>query len=218
MQMNMLIKKIEKMRFNKNMFKLHFQNGDSLIVFPDTIVKFSLKPGISILENDYNKLISYDKSNKVMFDSLNLLSKKAYSENSLREKLIQKGYDADISNKAVLRLKELNYINDKNYAKNYASYLYEKGKGTFLIKAELEKQGIDKDLIKKTLEKMKEESEPFEVILKILKAKFQTKFKNFNGKDKNEMRKVISFFLRRGFALEDILKAIKNVVIDCDNL
>ncbi|MDR2395319.1 MAG: recombination regulator RecX [Endomicrobium sp.] len=211
--MKILIKKIEKMHVNKNMFKLYFENGDSLIVFSDTIVKFSLRPGISILENDYNELISYDKSNKVMFDSLKLLSKKAYSENSLREKLIQKGYNTDIANKALTRLKELNYINDDNYAKNYALYLYKKGKGAFLIKAELEKQGIEKDLIKETLEKIKEEGESFEVILKILK----TKFKNFNNKDKNETKKVISFFLRRGFAFEDISRAIKNN-IDCDSI
>ncbi|MDR1522500.1 MAG: recombination regulator RecX [Endomicrobium sp.] len=211
--MKILIKKIEKMHFNKNMFKVYFENGDSLIVFSDTIVKFSLRPGISILENDYNELISYDKSNKVMFDSLKLLSKKAYSENSLREKLIQKGYNTDIANKALTRLKELNYINDDNYAKNYALYLYKKGKGAFLIKAELEKQGIEKDLIKETLEKIKEEGESFEVILKILK----TKFKNFNNKDKNETKKVISFFLRRGFAFEDISRAIKND-IDCDSI
>jgi regulatory protein len=213
MKMKILIKKIEKMHFNKNMFKVYFENGDSLIVFSDTIVKFSLRPGISILENDYNELISYDKSNKVMFDSLKLLSKKAYSENSLREKLIQKGYNTDIANKALTRLKELNYINDDNYAKNYALYLYKKGKGAFLIKAELEKQGIEKDLIKETLEKIKEEGESFEVILKILK----TKFKNFNNKDKNETKKVISFFLRRGFAFEDISRAIKND-IDCDSI
>jgi regulatory protein len=213
MKMKILIKKIEKMHVNKNMFKLYFENGDSLIVFSDTIVKFSLRPGISILENDYNELISYDKSNKVMFDSLKLLSKKAYSENSLREKLIQKGYNTDIANKALTRLKELNYINDDNYAKNYALYLYKKGKGAFLIKAELEKQGIEKDLIKETLEKIKEEGESFEVILKILK----TKFKNFNNKDKNETKKVISFFLRRGFAFEDISRAIKNN-IDCDSI
>lgn len=206
--MSLSIKKIEKIQFEKNMFKLHFENGNNLIVFADTIVKFALKPNISISEDEYDELIAYDKSNRVMFDALNLVSKKAYSQKSLKEKLIQKGYNTDITDKALVRLKELNYLNDNNYAKNYASYLYRKGKGAFLIKAELERQGLDKGSVKEALAYIKEENEPFEVILKILK----TKFKDFNNKDKNETKKIISFFLRRGFAFEDISKAIRDII------
>ncbi|MDR0724012.1 MAG: recombination regulator RecX [Endomicrobium sp.] len=208
--LSLTIKKIEKIQFKKNMFKLYFENDISLIVFADTIAKFALKPNINISKAEYEELVSYDKSNRVMFDALNLVSKKAYSQNSLREKLLQKGYNTQIAEKAIVRLKELNYLNDNNYAKDYASYLYRKGKGLFLIKAELERQGLDKDLIKEALVYIKEENEPSEVILKILK----TKFKNFNNKDKNETKKIISFFLRRGFVFEDISKAIKDSIIE----
>ncbi|MDR1418077.1 MAG: RecX family transcriptional regulator [Endomicrobium sp.] len=208
--MSFIINKIEKLQFKKNTFKLYFENGNSLMVFADTIVKFALKPNIIISEKGYDELISYDMSKRVMLDALNLISKKAYSEKFLREKLIRKDYNADIVDKTLVRLKELNYLNDNNYAKNYALYLCKKGKGPFLIKAGLEKQEFDKDLIKEALSYIKEENEPFEVISRILK----NKFKNFNNKDRNETKKVISFFLRRGFAFEDISKVIKGIVIE----
>jgi regulatory protein len=214
--MSITVKRIEKVQFKKNMFKLYFDNGNNLTVLADTVVKFHLKPDISVSESDYDKLVSYDKSNRAMLDGLDLISKKAYSEKSFKEKLAQKGYNRDVSNKVFLRLKELDYINDKNYAKNYASYLYKKGKGTLLINAELVRQGLDKDLIKETLEGIKEENEPFEIILKMLETKLQAKFKNFDGKDKNETRKIISFFLRKGFAFEDISKAI-HIIVNRDN-
>jgi regulatory protein len=208
--MSFIIKRIEKIQFKKNVFKLYFENGVNLTVFADTIVKFALKPNISISENEYDKLVSYDKFNRVMFDALNLVSRRAYSENSLKRKLTQRGYNTDITDKVLVRLKELNYLNDNNYAKNYALYLYKKGKGSFLIKPELERQGLDKDSIKEALDYIKEENEPFEIILKVLK----TKFKNFNNKDKNETKKVIAFFLRRGFTFEDISKAIRDVIFE----
>ncbi|MCA6070675.1 MAG: recombination regulator RecX [Endomicrobium sp.] len=202
----MKIVRIEKIKFKKNMFKLFFDNSENLMVFADTIVKFGLRTKIEISENEYEDLVSYDKSNSVMSDALVLVSKRSYSSKTLYERLIQKGYESLNAAKAVKRLEELNYINDEKFSKVYAVYLSQKGKGEFVIKAELEKQGISKDLVQNALESVRMELEPYEQIIKILK----TKFKKFNGKNKNEVRRVAAFFLRRGFSSEDIAKTFRN--------
>ena len=202
----MKIVKIEKIKFEKNMFKLFFDNSESLMVFADTIVKFDLRIGIEISESEYKDIVFCDKSNDVMSDALVLVSKRSYSSKTLHEKLVQKGYESLNVSKAVKRLEELNYINDEKFSKVYAIYLSQKGKGEFAIKAGLEKQGISKDLVQDALESVKMGLEPYEQIIKILK----TKFKKFDGKDKNEVRRVAAFFLRRGFSSEDIAKAFRN--------
>ncbi|MCA6071897.1 MAG: recombination regulator RecX [Endomicrobium sp.] len=202
----MKIVRIEKIKFKKNMFKLFFDNSESLMVFADTIVKFGLRTEIEISESEHKDLVSYDKSNSVMSDALVLVSKRSYSSKTLHERLIQRGYESLNAAKAVKRLEELNYINDEKFSKVYAAYLSQKGKGEFVIKAELEKQGISKDLVQDALESVKMKLEPYEQIIKILK----TKFKKFNGKDKNETRRAAAFFLRRGFSSEDIAKAFRN--------
>jgi regulatory protein len=209
----MKIEKIEKIKFKKNMFKLFFDTGEHILVFADTIVKFGLKSESEISDSEYKELVSYDKSNSIMSYALALVSKRSYSSKRLQEKLIQKGYEHTNVVKAVKRLEELNYINDEKFSKNYAAYLSQKGKGGFAIKFELEKQGIDKDLIKNALELVKIESEPYEQIIKLLKAKF----KSFDDKNKNEIRRTSAFFLRRGFSSEDIAKAFrkyKNISIE----
>jgi regulatory protein len=202
----MKIVKIEKIKFKKNMFKLFFDNSENLMVFADTIVKFCLRTEIEISESEYEDIVSYNKLNSVMSAALVLISKRSYSSKTLYERLIQKGYESLNAAKAVKRLEELNYVNDEKFSKGYATYLSQKVKGEFVIKAELEKQGISKDSVQNALESIRMELEPYEQIIKILK----TKFKKFNSKDKNEVRRAVAFFLRRGFPSEDIAKAFRN--------
>lgn len=211
----MRITKIEKVKFRKNAFKMLFENGDSdsIIVLADTVVKFGLKVGEELSNDRYKEVVSYDKSNRIMSDALALVASRSYSSNGLREKLLQKGYDKDKTLNVVKRLEELNYINDDKFSKSYAIYLSRKGKGEFAIKSELEKQGVDKFLIMEALDEAKSQEEPYERIVKTMRSKF----KNFEWKDKNEVRKAAAFFLRRGFSSESIAKAFreyKNLSID----
>jgi regulatory protein len=199
----MKIEKIEKIKFKKNMFRLFFANSESLTVFADIVVKFGLKQGVDISENDYKDIVAYNQSNRAMSDALLFVSRKSYSGKDLQTKLIQKGYELENVVKVVKRLEELNYINDEKFSKVYADYLSQKGKGGFAIKAELEKHGIEKSLINDALESIKTESAPYEQIIKILRAKF----KNFDDKNKNEIRRVASFFLRIGFCYVYIAKS-----------
>lgn len=205
--------KYEKIRNRKNMFKVFFDNDKTTIFSADTIVKFNLKPEIELEDEVYKEITSYDMSNRAVSDALSLAAKRSYSAKTLYEKLLQKGYDNNAANNAVNRLKELNYINDEKFATVFAQYLVNRGKGEFAIKTELDKRGISKELISKALKTIKSNEEPYEQIIKMIISKY----KNFDGKDKNEVRKVASFFLRRGFASEDIAKAFreyKNISIE----
>jgi len=199
------ISRIEKAKFRKNAFKIFFEGGGSAAVSADAVVKFSIGIGTDISKEAYREIISYDKSKRAVSDALSLVSKRSYSVKSLEGKLLQRGCGFESAAKALERLKELDYVNDEKYAKAYAAYLSEKGKGEFLIKHELEKQGVDRDLIDEALEAVKDSSDPCEQIVKMLKAKF----KDFSGENENEVKKAASFFLRRGFSCENIVKAFK---------
>jgi regulatory protein len=201
----MKIEKIEKIKFKKNVFKVFFENGKNLEIFADSIVKFGIKIGYDILENEFKELMSYNKSTRAVSYALALVSKRSYSSKNLQAKLLQKGCELEYATKAVKRLEGLNYVNDEKFTKAYVVYLSQKGKGEFTVKAELEKQGIEKSLINDVLETIKTDIEPYEQIIKILK----TKFKKFSGKDKAEIRRTASFFLRRGFSYQDIAKALR---------
>jgi regulatory protein len=209
----MKILKIEKVKFKKNTFKIFFDNSKNTIVLADTVVKFGLKEGRKLQEREYEKVVSHDKLNRTMSDALLLVSLRSYSFKGLQDKLIQKGYDKGDVLSVVSRLEGLNYINDDKFSKSYAAHLSQKCKGEFAIRAELERHGIRKSLILEALNSIKSQEEPYEQIVKIITSKF----KNFDKKNKNEVRRIASFLLRRGFPPESIAKAFreyKNVSVE----
>ena len=202
----MKITKLEKIQTKKDVFKLSFDNGESMLLSADIIVKFRLNAGVEISDDTYKEILAADKAYRVMFDALTLIGKRPYCAKGLYDKLIQKGYEPQGAQAAVERLTELEYINDEKYAQNLAKYLTDNGKGEFAVKQELSKKGISKDVIEKSIKSLNTEQEPFEQILKML----ESKFKNFNPKDKTEVRRAANFFLRRGYTSEDISKAFRN--------
>ena len=202
----MKITKLEKIHTKKDTFKVSFDNGENILLSADIIVKFGLNQGVEISDNIYNEVLAADKAYRVVFDALALVSKRSYSVKSLSDKLLLKGYKPDNIKSAVSRLVELGYVNDEKYALIYAKYLSERGKGTCAIKQALEEKGVSKDLTDKALDSLKAESEPYEQIIETIKRKF----KNFDTKDKNEVRRIAALFLRRGFTSEDISKALRN--------
>jgi len=197
---------LEKLKTKKNIFKLEFDNGESILLSADIIVKFGLNKGVEIADAVYKEVIKADKAFRVMFDALTLVGRRSYSAKSLQEKLLQKGYEPQNAKAAIERLKELEYINDEKYSKVYAKYLADRGKGEYAIRQELTEKGISKELIAAALSSLKQDSEPFEQIIKLIKQKF----KYFDAKDKGEVRRIANFFLRRGFSAEDISKAFRN--------
>jgi len=201
----MKISRIEKVKSREDEFKIFFKDGRSVRVLADAIVEFGIEMGIDISEDIYGRILSYDRSKRAVCEALSLVSRRAYSAKNLQLKLIRKGYDPQNASEAVKRLEELNYVNDEKYAKIYASYLVQKGKGRFIIRAELHKQGIEKNLIDGALKAVETDVEPYERIVEVLK----TKFANFNVEDENKARRAASFFLRRGFSYEDIAKAFR---------
>jgi len=81
-------------------------------------------------ENNYKRAFNY---------SLNLLSKLPRTEKQLRDKLNNFEYENDIIDEVIFNLKELGYINDKEYA---SEYIYSRtGKdGPYKIKNQLFKE------------------------------------------------------------------------------
>ena len=203
---SMQIIKLEKLPTKKDSFKVFFNNGENILLPADIIVKFGINKGVEISDDTFKEVLAADKAYRVVFDALMLVSKRSYSIKTLSDRLLLKGYEQNNIKSAVARLTELGYINDEKYALAYAKYLSEKkGKGQYALRKELEEKGISKDLINKALDSLKTETEPYEQITETIKRKF----KDFNIKNKNELRRVASFFLRKGFASEDISKALR---------
>jgi len=149
------------------------------------------------MDESYQKLLTY---------ALRLIAKKRYTEHELLTKLKRRkeGSKKDIE-MVIIRLKELNYIDDEAFAKDFIKTRSELSpRGKSMLSWELRRKGIKKESIEKTLEAAKINEE--ELMLHLLERK--KKALSSLSKDKRR-KKIISLLGSRGFNPQAIYKIIE---------
>ena len=121
------------------------------------------------------------------------------------DKLLELGFEEEIINGVIFDLKQLEYINDEEYAKKFIeSNKKSKKISKSMIKLKLKNKGIDGEIIEKYLEKLAVSD--FDAIEKVLiKKKFSD---DLPFEEKN---KILAYCVRRGFTLDEVLKVIKEI-------
>lgn len=140
--------------------------------------------------------------------ALRILTRQDRSEAELRNKLKQFSFSAAAIDAAVEKCHGYNYLNDQRYALERARAMIRTGRGVGRrVLLELRRRGIDEALVQQTLETVASEFETDQ----LLREQLQRRFPNFdfNTADDRQRRRVISFFQRRGFALSELLRILK---------
>ena len=121
------------------------------------------------------------------------------------DKLLELGFEEEIINRVIFDLKQLEYINDEEYAKKFIeSNKRSKKISKSMIKLKLKNKGIDGEIIEKYLEKLAVSD--FDAIEKVLiKKKFSD---DLPFEEKN---RILAYCVRKGFSLDEVLKVIKEI-------
>lgn len=152
---------------------------------------------------------SKSSDSKAFSAALRLLTRRDRSETELRQKLEQFGFSLTAINTAVEKCRKYNYLDDDRYAKERARALMRNGRGVGRkIGLDLRHRGIGEELILKAISTAEEEFPP----TNLLQTQLQRRFPNFDYTiaDNRERKRVINFFQRRGFTLDQIFSALKN--------
>ncbi|OGL41645.1 MAG: hypothetical protein A2042_03720 [Candidatus Schekmanbacteria bacterium GWA2_38_11] len=164
-----------------------------------------------------NKKLKQIKDPKRLYDyACYWLNRYPCSTLKLKERLLKKCSDEKMIDDVILRLKEINYLDDKKLASGLISSYLKRGYGRNRINRKLyEKRILDKDIVKSAWEENKCDAETErEKILELI----QKKLNHYNLKEAKGKRALIGFLLRRGFDYEDIADALRKVrVIDLNN-
>lgn len=138
---------------------------------------------------------------KAMALALNYLSYKGRTEKEMKVYLLRKGYTEEIVATVIEKLKDYNYVDDKEYATNFhKSQLLNKGYGPLRIQYKLLQKGISKEEYRQI--ELQENFNYFAIALKQGEKKLKGK------KDIDSLRKVYGYLLRRGFSQEVVNKVI----------
>lgn len=157
---------------------------------------------IDMNSNAYEKLLQY---------ALLILSKKRYTCAEVKKKLKQflkkhDSCDGGAMDRAIERLKELNYLNDREYARDYVNdRIRFRPRGKFLLKRELKSKGIAPEIVMATLSHA--DVDEFEMALELLKKK---KFDLTGDSAEKSRARAYRFLASKGLPKEIIYKAVQS--------
>ncbi len=139
--------------------------------------------------------------------TLKLLSMRSYSESSMAEKLIRKGFSTSQVSQTIKKLKELSFINDETYGENMIRHGKLKYRGKARTAYEMHKKGLDRQLIDGLIQRFYSDEEERAIAIKALNKKKVSLMKYME----NELaykKKLYDFLQRKGFSsriVEDLL-------------
>lgn len=145
--------------------------------------------------------------------TLNILSMVPKSRKQLFDRLLEKGYSDEAAEGALVRLEEVNIVNDKEFASQWAhSRHYNSGLAPYAIKRELMLKGIAEDIIENTLSGF-EDTQLEATALDMARRKART----VTGDKSNKVRKVASAIARKGYSSNIAFSVAKQAIMEITN-
>ena len=138
--------------------------------------------------------------------AVRLLSRRNHTTREIRQKLRQRGFDADTISRVLSECERLNYLNDEQTARFYIRELVAKGYGPRRIRMSLKKKGISDELADRLLPEQEAETDELENARQLLSKK-QAKFDREKDLRKRK-EKIYRFLSYRGFSASVISELI----------
>lgn len=175
-----------------------------------TLVKNGLKPGTEITKEKLMKIYNESEIEGAYEKALSLLSRQKYTKKAITDKLKAKGYEAEIIDVVVGKLKEYGYISDTTFATSFVNCNNSKSKR--MLEVNLLQKGISREIIKQVLDE--------NITLESEREKCtEATNKYMKNKEMNDatIKKLKAHLLYKGFSFEDINYCIKSLGGEIDD-
>ncbi|HMB20957.1 MAG TPA: RecX family transcriptional regulator [Spirochaetota bacterium] len=190
---------------------------DFLQVLCDTGEAFRIPYGVSgMFQLEAGKVVDHLEYQQLKEESDRFTCRrKAYDYLAVRNRsareleiaLSRKGFSKDIIREVLIDLEERGYVNDYQYAIQFIrNKRRAKTVGDNLLRAELQKRGVDRKLVTKAIRKSEKDQPNLDDIYTIaLKKALRVKTK------KNPYGKVVQYLGQRGFEFDEIQKIMRRL-------
>ncbi len=201
------ITKIERQKKNRGRCNIYVDDVFFCGLYDDTVLKYGLAANDEITEQKLNEIKEFDEyiyGKKIAFD---YLAYRIRTAAEIRKKLKAKSISAEITEKILKHLTELNLIDDAEFAKQLISEkIKRKPAGKTFLKQKLFEKGISKEIAEKALEEAFENIDEKEVAMQCF-LKYYPKVKPLE-KDK-QRKKIFDTLARKGFDYDIINQVIR---------
>ena len=139
--------------------------------------------------------------------ALSYVSQRQMSAKELRDKLKQKGFDADTADYCVAWLLDHGLMNEESYAAAIVRHYAAKGYGPGRVRAELMRRGVPREMQEEALAAMPESDAKID---RYIASRLR------DPEDRDEVRKLTAALYRRGFSGEEIRSALRRFHTDLE--
>ena len=196
----MLITAIEPRR--KSLRALYLDGELAVNIDAQTLLSSRFQVGTEITDEELHELLAASDANRAKEKALYLIAHRDHSKKELVDK-IRRTASQEAAEKAADRREEIGLIDDRDYARRYASELFQrKYFARKRVEYELKQKGIDPDFIEELLEEL--EPEPVGQIGALVERKYLRALDDERGR-----RRTVAALQRLGYRWEDIRRALK---------
>jgi regulatory protein len=205
MSTSRVITKIEPQKKNPRRRSVFIDGKFAFGLDEEVVSKLRLEKGESLTEKRIGEISAGKSENEAKEAALRFLSFRRRTEKEIRDKLRRKGFDDKVIRSTIEKLKSYDLVNDHEFATAWIKErLAYKPRGRRLLRQELWKKGIQKDVIDRAVEELcRDENQS---ALKVLK-KAERRYRNLEPKVAR--RRMMGLLTRRGFSYETIKEALK---------
>ena len=203
----MKITSVEKSKKNQKRLSVYIDGKFSFTISEDDFISMNLYENPELTQDRIDYIKNTLNFREAKSTAVKYLSSRLRTEKEVSFKLHNEGYDSVCIEDVIEELKALGYINNKLYAQKY---VYDRSKlkplSKKLMKQELLSRGIQEEITDEVLEDWKVEDT--NVAASLLKRKFG----KYDLSDEKIIKKVYMFLMHRGFSLDTIREALRDVI------
>ncbi|WP_077612187.1 regulatory protein RecX [Clostridium sp. Marseille-P2415] len=192
---------------DKRRSKVILDEDFTLVLYRGEIRRFGIEEGKMLSQDTYREILNDVLFQRARERVLFLLKSSDKTELELRRKLEAGGYPPEAVDYAIGFLKEHCFINDENYGRRYAEYHSER-KSERQIRYELQKKGLDKEMIREILEEQPVDEEAQ------IRAYVRKKRLKPEEMDVRERSKVMAALGRKGFSYDVVSRVLGRIYDD----
>lgn len=181
------------------------------VLHADVYLTSSIQVGQEISSDNLSHLLLESQKLLAKERAFKLLGARSYTAKGLYDKLIAREIDEEIAEATVLRMQELGFIDDEDYARRYGSdCLKLRFYSPYKTVQELKRKGIDGDLAARVVEDLADDSNE-DAISTLVCRKYLPYLEEEKGRSKT-----INALMRKGYRYEEISIVIRNLREDPD--
>lgn len=195
----MIITALKQQQKNPHRVSVFVDGKYSFSLSLDELVTHKLKKDDVLGESDIKKLKKVSADGKLRARTLEWLINRPHSERELRDYLYRKKTEPALIDNFINEFTQKGYLNNTKFAAWFTELQARRGKSNRVIRSELYKKGVGREVINEVLTDSSDESDRLKVL--IIKKQKLTRYKT----DKSKLAK---YLISQGFSYSSVKEAL----------